>query len=993
MPHRPARVPHSAVLAALVLALCASNAGAAVFPPTNLTVGVILDWDATSSTHEYFTAIQVSLRMINEKRIVIPGLENTKLNYNYTRPSGSATNAQKIIQNMRTYKQVSAVVGPVANSLVGPNAITAAALGQILMPPVADAAGLTNKQANGYTTLFRPFLPSTAASSPILSLMLKMGWKNVAILYAQGSVGQGNNDYFTSLVNVFGLNLRSQQNYVIGQPLADWRNLKLQMQAIKNSGARIIVSLTDATAVDFPGIKRAAQEFGLFGNGYIWLTQSEAYSFVQASAGDWPGLIVPVVVPANTNTTFRNAVNAAWGQWTSNYSPRTVDSTWWDSGDGVPTQPAGYAVDCVFTIAKAWGKMILAGYDPSDGNNTWLAREFIRNATGMEDDAQLYWGPAAFDSLTQDRLPTFNYVNIQNGVPVSIGKWLSTNPHEQWALDNMAWPTGPYSGNETSRNVSAPSDGNVAWAPTSVVRGDTISAQFERTGVLQLYVFNSFGERIELKPQNEYAELSIRVQPAEYDLEEGKAFSVPIARVVEEVYEASLNTSLPPQRTVGSYIVSYTLKSQGLLEPGSYLMVIEIGGTRVPGSPFALTVRYPDGFLRIDHELKPSPEYAFQVLAAAPALFGAWTGLSFLDQALSLGDHGQRTQLAYLLIGGASMGLGHWGATLVSLASVGLPSVITFEPANVMGAVAIPVALSCALLYVLLTFTRSRTRTKVTRLEVQIGNTHSEVENKHVTHRIRTWQMVLSGLMLSAVSLVTCVLVYAGLSTECRVTLNPATAAGGVVVSFALALVAPWVFFKFFTSPARLISPIIYAASMVFVPYLSLTGVTYEYVGTDGGGDTLAGRWGPTTVKYIGSFTAVFVALILLLLSVTRLRMSKEELLRMVKLMQVKLDDTRAQLMTERAAVLELRALMHLTALVRPQSRADHFALLRYLAFELKSSDEGNGVGLGVSGVSGKYGVVGGNIDSSVTGGDAHFLAQQMGQNNNTGAPGGRSEC
>ncbi len=66
--------------------------------------------------------------------------------------------------------------------------------------PYSDAATLAPKAALGYSTLFRCTAPSNAASFPIVSMMLAMGWKNVATLFSLGSVGQGNNDYINSLV-------------------------------------------------------------------------------------------------------------------------------------------------------------------------------------------------------------------------------------------------------------------------------------------------------------------------------------------------------------------------------------------------------------------------------------------------------------------------------------------------------------------------------------------------------------------------------------------------------------------------------------------------------------------------------------------------------------------------------------------------------------------------------------------------------------------------
>jgi hypothetical protein len=65
--------------------------------------------------------------------------------------------------------------------------------------------------------------------------------------------------------------------------------------------------------------------------------------------------------------------------------------------------------------------------------------------------------------------------------------------------------------------------------------------------------------------------------------------------------------------------------------------------------------------------------------------------------------------------------------------------------------------------------------------------------------------------------------------------------------------------------------------------------------------------------------------------------MSKDELLRLVKLMQVKLDDTRSQLLHERGTNMELRSLMHLNALIRPDVRKDNFVLYRYLSHASQS--------------------------------------------------------
>ncbi len=69
--------------------------------------------------------------------------------------------------------------------------------------------------------------------------------------------------------------------------------------------------------------------------------------------------------------------------------------------------------------------MISAGLDPRIANSTWAAREFIRGVGGQADDEQLYFSPAAFDPLTQDRLPNYSFTSAcQDGKPVVIGKWL-----------------------------------------------------------------------------------------------------------------------------------------------------------------------------------------------------------------------------------------------------------------------------------------------------------------------------------------------------------------------------------------------------------------------------------------------------------------------------------------------------------------------------------------------------------------------------------------
>ncbi len=109
--------------------------------------------------------------------------------------------------------------------------------------------------------------------------------------------------------------------------------------------SRSVTAACAATSVDFYGIRRAAIEYGLFGNGYIWLTQAEAYPFALAASrangttpgADWPGLIIPVPVPTDPQSPFRQAVLDAWNSTTSFYVNTTSNSRWWDNGDRKPS--------------------------------------------------------------------------------------------------------------------------------------------------------------------------------------------------------------------------------------------------------------------------------------------------------------------------------------------------------------------------------------------------------------------------------------------------------------------------------------------------------------------------------------------------------------------------------------------------------------------------------------------------------------------------------
>jgi hypothetical protein len=185
-----------------------------------------------------------------------------------------------------------------------------------------------------------------------------------------------------------------------------------------------------------------------------------------------------------------------------------------------------------------------------------------------------------------------------------------------------------------------------------------------------------------------------------------------------------------------------------------------------------------------------------------------------------------------------------------------------------MGTSFVPAIVMSLLLMLVLINTRTSGKTRVTRLQIQIGATHDELEsNDHITHSITPLQSVLCGLLVSLAAVGTCGLAFLGIDNQSKTDLSRPLVATGSVLSFVIASIAPAIFFRYLQTWMRMAAHVLFAVASVILPLLAITDPRYVYTGVN---PSAAGNLSLSTMSIIAYCAISAVALALVVLNVSR---------------------------------------------------------------------------------------------------------------------------
>ena len=385
--------------------------------PTEIKLGGLFPLTGTLSAGgvERDAAARMAIKQINADNTAFPSI-NLELIIRDTKTDATtgATVAQQVLDL--------GVVGVIGAASSGVSAAVQGVLKQNKTPQISyssTAPGLSDKTDHPYFMRVAP--PDTLQGSALSDIVKFYGFDTVATLATSDDYGLGGIGVFETEAARDGITVSTSQRF---SPEAS--NVRAQLQAIKDSGARVIV--LNAVIQDAITVFSQATEAGITGRGWVWVgtdgpTQDEVVensTSIQEAMNGMIGTRPKEYTGAEKNT-FLDLWASCAGETSSVYA---------GCGNRTPNTYAAFAYDATFVFARALEKMVAAGEDYNDGDKLLaeLAKTDFIGATGS----------LTFDS-NYDRISDYDIVNLQGTTFKKVGEWKPTGVS---TTDTVTWADG-----------------------------------------------------------------------------------------------------------------------------------------------------------------------------------------------------------------------------------------------------------------------------------------------------------------------------------------------------------------------------------------------------------------------------------------------------------------------------------------------------------------------------------------------------------------------
>ena len=347
-------------------------------------------------------ATRMAIKQINADNTAFPNI-NLELIIRDTKTD--ATTGATVAQQVRDL----GVVGVIGAASSGVSAAVQGVLKQSKIPQISyssTAPGLSDKTEHPY--FLRVVSPDNLQGRALSDILKLYGFDNVATLATSDDFGLGAIEVFETEAAADGITVSTSQRFS-----SSASSVRTQLQAIKDSGARVIVLSTFIQ--DAITVFSQAAEIGITGEGWVWIgthepTREEVFADRPTIEEAMNGIIGtrPEQFLSAEKTAFLDLWENCAGESASVYA---------GCGDRTPNTYAPFAYDATFVFARALQKMVVAGEDYTNGPKLLaeLAKTEFIGATGS----------LRFNS-NYDRISDYDIVNLQGTTFKTIGKWTPT---------------------------------------------------------------------------------------------------------------------------------------------------------------------------------------------------------------------------------------------------------------------------------------------------------------------------------------------------------------------------------------------------------------------------------------------------------------------------------------------------------------------------------------------------------------------------------------
>ncbi len=380
-------------------------------------------------------AAQMAVDIINENDSLLNGYTlNLLVRDTQTKPDVGKTVAQDVINE--------GAVGIVGAASSAVSKAVAGVAEQSKVPQISYSStnpDLSNKTL--YPYFLRVVPPDSVQGVAIAKIIKEMGFTQIATLATSDDYGLGGITVVEETAREEGIEILSSQRFDQGAV-----DVKSQLQAIKDSGAHVIV--LNAIVGDAKTVFSQADDVGLVGEDYVWIgtdgpTQEAVFENDDGTVDTEIKDAMQGMIGTAPNRGSGPGYEKFLDIWESCNGKTSDDYT--GCGDRTPNTFATFAYDAVYAFAYALDRMIKAGKDYTDGD--------LLLAELKKSDFVGATGRVTFNEFG-DRNALYDILNLQGDSFKVVGSWSETDGMS--ITGTITWPGG---GTET------PSFAKVGSAP------------------------------------------------------------------------------------------------------------------------------------------------------------------------------------------------------------------------------------------------------------------------------------------------------------------------------------------------------------------------------------------------------------------------------------------------------------------------------------------------------------------------------------------------
>ncbi|KAI9144082.1 periplasmic binding protein-like I [Paraphysoderma sedebokerense] len=426
---------NSIIFIYLILLLCYSNV--ILSQRTTVKIGLLLPLSQNDSAQvrtlidSSVGAVRYAVDEINNSPL-LPNIQIQLIELDSMAPSTNNTpvgippipatgrtvnNGQAIVSTINLINQnVSAIIG----DLLSKQTILEALISSKFMVPqcsFSSAAGeLSDK--NQYPFFFRTVASVATFGEAAVNLVKYFNWTKVAILNSVDSFGTGLANTISERTKDTNVSVLVQQSF---WDRGEQSDLSTPLKNIKDSNARVIILA--AVAAPQMSIMRQALRLNMLGNpDYTWITVNNITDDAQKFLGDEADKLRGVfMIDAATKLPGLPEYDAWVNKW-SVANPALYPT----AGPGGPKQNEILAYSCVYSIARAWARLI------QNSNNQAATIADLAGGKYTTDPTPKFFntgynspaGPLQFDEHG-DIQGNWEVYNWKNGVAASYARVLA----------------------------------------------------------------------------------------------------------------------------------------------------------------------------------------------------------------------------------------------------------------------------------------------------------------------------------------------------------------------------------------------------------------------------------------------------------------------------------------------------------------------------------------------------------------------------------------